>query len=163
MDYLTIGVILLGLGAGTVVYVRRRVAPALGWQDKAAVILTRYAERLRASAEEIEQPHADIFWDMAAHLERIREEVLADPRNLAQARRFIHHHAGIIVELVEKLVALHAKARPEHSAHLTEMAAQVHGYRDLFARVKRALIDNDFADMQATMQALDQQLARLAF
>lgn len=163
MDYLTIGVILLGLGAGAVVYLRRRVTPALGWQDKAALILTGYSERLRASAEEIEQPHADIFWDMAAHLERIRQEVVADARDLAQARRFIHHHAEIIVELVEKFVALHTKARVEHTARLTEMAVQVHGYRDVFARVEKALIDNDFADMEATMAALDKQIARLAF
>lgn len=163
MAYFIIGLIVLGVGAAGAVYAKGKFAPKLGWQEKAGLTLTGYAERLRAAAEEIEQPHADIFWDMAEHLERIRTEVMADQRDLAQARRFIYYHAKVIVELVEKFVDLNTKARPEHAERLKEMAPQIHGYRDIFGRVEKACIDNDFEDMETTMAALDAQLERLTF
>ena len=163
MSYLIILLIIAGVGGAAAFYARRRLVPALDWQEKAGLTLTTYAERLRASAEQISPPHADVFWDMAEHLERIRAEVMVDKRDLAQARRFIYHHARKIVELVEKFVTLHEKARPEHESRLQDMATQLHSYRDVFARVLRACIDNDFDDMEATMAALDTQLERLSF
>lgn len=163
MEYLIVLLVVVCVCSVLAFLARHRLAPKLGWQDKAGLTLTTYAERLRASAEQIKQPHADVFWDMAEHLEQIRVEVLADPRDLAQARRFIYHHARIIVELVEQFVVLDEKARPEHSDRLQQMAVQVHGYRDVFARVLRACVDNDFEDMEATMAALETQLKRLDF
>jgi len=163
LDYLITLALVAALGGAGLVFTRRRLAPSLDWQEKAGLTLTQYAERLRASAEQIPQPHADVFWDMAEHLERIRAEVMVDQRDLAQARRFIYYHAKKIVELVEKFVALHDKARPEHGDRLKDMATQLHSYREVFARVLRACIDNDFDDMEATMAALDTQLERLAF
>lgn len=162
MEYIILGLVVLCAGAAGLAYRRRRVAPTVDRQEKAAFALTGYAERLRACAEEIEQPHADIFWDMAAHVERIRAEVLSDQRDLTRAGRFIHHHARLIVDLVERFVVLSAKARPEHASRLHEMAVQVHSYRNVFGRVEKACIDNDFDDIEATMAALDVQLERLA-
>ena len=165
MRYLIIGAILVGIGLVSFLVMRKRQArlPGPGRQQIYALRLTEYAERLRGCAEEIGQPHADVFWDMAEHAERIRVEILDDHQDLTQSRRFIHHHANLMVELVEKFVALHTKARPEHADRLEEMATQIHSYRDVFARVEKALIDNDFADLEATMTALDVQLDRLSF
>ena len=165
MRYLIIGAILVGIGLVSFLVMRKRQArlPGPGRQQIYALKLTEYAERLRGCAEEIGQPHSDVFWDMAGHAERIRVEIMDDHADLTQARRFIHHHARLIVELVEKFVALHTKARPEHGDRLDEMAIQIHSYRDVFARVEKALIDNDFADVEATMAALDVQLDRLSF
>ncbi|MEL7153723.1 MAG: hypothetical protein AAFN51_08050 [Pseudomonadota bacterium] len=164
MRYLTIGLVLIcvGLVAFLVMRKRRSVLPGPGRQEIYALKLTDYAERLRGCAEEIGQPHSDVFWDMAGHAERIRVEILDDHADLTQSRRFISHHARIIVELVEKFVTLNAKARPEHAGRLEAMVPQVHGYRDVFARVEKALIDNDCAEIEATMDALDVQLDRLS-
>lgn len=95
--------------------------PARG--EEAGAALTSYATRLRAAADAIGQPHSEIFWDMAAHLERIRREVMDDPADLVRARRFVGHHAGVIVDLVERFVSLDAKARPEQRERLDQMAA----------------------------------------
>ncbi|CTQ33937.1 hypothetical protein [Jannaschia rubra] len=130
---------------------------------KTGLLLGRHAERLRRCAELVGQPEADIFWDMAGHLERIRREVMSDGRDMARARRFIHHHARLIVELCERFVALDAKARPEQAARLQRMTDHLRAYRDVFARVEKALIDNDFDDVEATMDALDIQLDRLDY
>lgn len=163
VGYLIIGSIVLILGAGAAFHFKRRIRPQLGWQETAGLKLTGYAERLRACAEEIDQPHADVFWDMAESLERIRVEVMADQRDLALVSRFVSYHARRIVELIEKFVQLNAKARPEHAERLEQMAVHVHGYRDVFNRVEKACIDHDFNDMEATMAALDVQLERLPF
>lgn len=163
VGYILAGILLAGVCLAVFAVFRPKRTPAPGRQDLAALKLSGYGERLRACAEEIEQPHADVFWDMAQHVERIRAEILADHGDLTQARRFIHHHARLIVELVEKFVTLNTKARPEHAERLAGMAAQIHGYRDVFARVEKALIDNDFDDIEMTMAALDIQLDRLEF
>lgn len=164
MIYLVIiGLVVLAVIAAALILGRRRGAAKLDRRAATALQLTQYAERLRACAEEIEQPHADVFWDMAGHAERIRAEILADDADLSMARSFVHHHAKLIVNLVEKFVSLHTKARAEHAQRLEEITPQIHGYRDVFARVEKALIDNDFEDMEATMAALDVQLERLAF
>ena len=125
MRYLIIGAIVVGIGLVSFLVMRKRRArlPGPGRQQIYALRLTEYAERLRGCAEEIGQPHADVFWDMAEHAERIRVEILDDHQDLTQSRRFIHHHANLMVELVEKFVALHTKARPEHADRLEEMAA----------------------------------------
>ncbi len=156
------GVLALGGLIGGVLYLRRSLPSRLGWQEKAGLALTGYAERLRAAAEEIDQPHADVFWDMAQHLERIRMEVLEDARDLVHARRFISYHARVVVELIEKFVSLNSKARAEHKERIEAMGTQLHSYRDVFARVEKACIDHDFDDMEAAISALDTQLERLA-
>lgn len=163
MEFLIIAAIVVAVGTGTWFYWRRRSVATLGWQEEAALKLTGYAERLRGAAEETEQPHADVFWDMAECLERIRSEILSDQRDLAMISRFINYHSRRIVDLVEKFVVLHAKSRPEQAERLAGLASQVHGYRDVFQRVEKACIDNDFNDMEATMAALDVQLERLPF
>jgi hypothetical protein len=155
--------IVAGVGLGAWLIQRRNALrqPTTNRQDNAARQLADYALRLRSCADRIGAPHAEVFWDMAELTERIRAEVQDDARDLAQARRFIGHHARLIVQLIERFTVLEAKARPEQAERLEKMAQQVHGYRDVFARVERALIDNDFADIEATMAALDIQLQRL--
>ncbi len=126
-------------------------------------VLTEHAERLRAAAEEAGPPHADLFWDMAGCIERIRNEVQADERDRAMVRGFARHHARLIVELSERFVELKAKSRVEHADRLEKLAGQLHEYYAVFGRVEKACIDNDFDDLDATMEALDIQLKRLAF
>ncbi|MEP3843998.1 MAG: hypothetical protein ABJM43_01440 [Paracoccaceae bacterium] len=163
MKFLIIALILIALVIACIFYIYRKSTIVIGRQEKAGLTLTVYAERLRVTAEQIEQPHSEVFWEMAEHLEHLRTEVMSDSRDLAQARRFIYHHANVIVSLVEKFADLYEKSRPEHSDRLKEMAVQIHSYRDVFARVLRACVDNDFDDMEAAMVALDTQLERLAF
>lgn len=163
VEKLILGTIILSLFMAGALFYWRTLTPKLGWQERAGFILASYAERLRVCAEEIEQPHADVFWDMAEHLERIRVEVMSDQRDLIIARRFIYHHAKLIVELVEKFCALHSKVRAEHTSRLEQMVTQLHGYRDVFIRLENACIGNDFEDIEATMEALDLQLERLTF
>ncbi|NSX55700.1 hypothetical protein [Parasulfitobacter algicola] len=162
MDMITGGGIVIA-ALSILFFIWLRPKQKLGWQGKAGLILSTYGERLRGAAEQIDQPYADIFWDMAERLERVRTEVMEDKRDLAMTRRFIYHHARLIVDLVEKFVKLNDKVRPEQQDRLDAMGAQMQEYRELFGRVEKACIDNDFADMEATMAALDTQLARLTF
>ncbi|TCO70152.1 hypothetical protein [Rhodovulum euryhalinum] len=137
----------------------RRDRPARA--EAAARRLSGHAERLRRSADRIGPPYAAAFWDMAGTLERVRREVLSDPRDLALTRQFTSYHAGRIVEMVEGFVTLAAKSRPEQQPRVDALGRAMLDYRALFARIECACIDNDFDDLEAAIAALDVQLARL--
>lgn len=130
-------------------------------KDDAGQRLASLALRLRSAADEAETDHAIILRDMAGHLERIRNEVEADMQDRALTRSF-RHHAGVIVKLAERFVALSGRARVEQRDRVDALADQMRDYRALFARVERACLENDFDDMEATIAALDIQLNRLS-
>ncbi|KIT17571.1 hypothetical protein [Jannaschia aquimarina] len=149
------------IGFGLAAFFVRGRPPRESRQALGARLLADYAYRLRACADTTPEPVAGTFRDMAALAERIGADILEDAGDYAQTRRFIHHHASIIVGICEEYARLQDRARVEHGDRLKTIARQIDGYRDVFARVERACIDSDFESLAATMAALDTQLARL--
>lgn len=136
-------------------------AESTDWQANTGLLLSDYATRLRSSAEEAEAPFNDVFWDMAARLESIREQVLEDAHDLMLTRKFSQHHARKIVEMIETFVKLQARAGEAHAERLADLGNNLQNYSSVFVQIDNACIDNDFAELEHAVAALDAQLKYL--
>lgn len=134
---------------------------APNWQARTGLQLSDYAHRLRRAAEEAEAPFNDVFWDMASHLESIREQVLEDAQDLMLTRKFAQHHARKIVEMIEAFVKLQARAGAAHKERLEQLGNNLQNYSSVFVQIDNACIDNDFAELEHAVAALDAQLKYL--
>lgn len=132
-----------------------------GWQAKTAFLLSNYADRLRRAAEETEPPYNDVFWGMAERLESIREQVMEDAHDLMLTRRFAQHHARKIVEMIEDFVKLQARVNASHQERLSELGSKLKSYAEVFDKIDTACVDNDFAQLENAVSALDAQLKYL--
>lgn len=117
-------------------------------------------ERFRLAAEMTDQPHARLFWDLAAAGAELRAEVAADPAGAASMRRFLFFHIPKMSELCFRWAQI-AQAdplrRPDESA-----LEDFRSYLRMIRAAKEACASRRYDDLHLTMEALDDQLRRLS-
>ncbi len=128
-------------------------------QDILLNLLDDYAERFRVCAEIAPLRQSERFWNMARLAEAIGEHVSEDPQDMARLRAFITHHLSHIVQISEASAKLMSKSTDVEG--LEAILSQIDSYHDLLQLAEKACLENDIRDIQLTMDALDQQLARL--
>ncbi|MBM2578050.1 hypothetical protein JQC91_17220 [Jannaschia sp. Os4] len=150
---------LLAIAGGALLWRRRGAGPdRRAWTARR---LAGTADRLRGAADRVAAPRATTFRDMAERLERIRAHVRARPAVPGGIRRLAGHHAAVMADLADDYADLEARTRPEQADRLDALGAQFADHLDVLDRLDAALVEADFARVEAAMEVLDLQLARL--
>jgi hypothetical protein len=130
-------------------------------QGQALATLDAAAERFRQAAERLTGARADLFWDLAEGVERLRGHIADSADHLNPLRRlwvfFVPHTAAMAVDWAA------AWADPKHGQDGPQDAAGLDHFRGFLA----VLHDADLAcrmrrydRLEAATRALEAQLAR---
>lgn len=129
--------------------------------DRAAKALVGAGARLNAAAAASPDADRPDLADMAAHVLSIADLIRADPNDYRLARRFIDYYLPRIVETVETYVTLAKRARGENAARLADLGKQIKDFGPVVRKIDQACLDNDFAALEAQVEALGFQMKRV--
>lgn len=127
---------------------------------EAGRIMDSAASRLEATQGKLPPPDADVVGQLINHVRSIRTQVTTDPKDYRRARRFIASYLGNMVETVEGFADLTAKAGGRHEERLKPMSDRIRAYVPALERIDAACLENDFAALEAQMNALSYQMDR---
>lgn len=122
--------------------------------------LDQAADRIADAAKIVPDRDGPELLEMAAHLRSIRDHVSADPQDYRSTRRFVQAYLPKILESVESYAKVSKQAKGAQSDRLAALGARIHDYGPLLAQIDEACIENDFAELEAQVDALATQLDR---
>ena len=128
---------------------------------KASAALSTAAARLKTAAGAAPDPDRPALAEMAEHVLSIRDLVAADPNDYRLARRFIDYYLPQIVETIETYVTLAKRSRGENAARLADLSTRIRSFGPVIAKIDQACLDNDFAALEAQVDALGFQVKRV--
>lgn len=117
-------------------------------------------ERFRIAAEMSVQPHARLFWDLAAASVGLRAQVVSDPGCISSLRRIIFFYLPTMSDLCHRWARL-SQADPLRPPDETAIA-DFRGYLELIQVASDACRMRHYDDLHLTMEAFDEQLQRLS-
>ncbi len=165
----------VSLGLGVVVYgafllmIRRR--PSLSEQIVDTTItmadikastkaLDDAARRIDSAADAVPDRDRPALDRMAVLLRAIRDHVREDPQDYRSTRRFVSAYLPMILDTIEGYARLSRQSQGSQSARLTALGARIQSYLPLLEQIEHACLENDFAELEAQVDALATQLDR---
>jgi hypothetical protein len=130
--------------------------------DAAAASLARAAERLRAASLAAPAGDRADLATMAAHVQSIRELILADPNDYRMARPFVGFYLPRMVETVETYVSLAKRSHGTEQDRLAELGERIRAFGPVVQKIDRACLENDLNALEAEVEALGFQMKRIA-
>ena len=127
---------------------------------EAARIMDAAAVRLDKAAERVPDNDRSVVKEITDHLRSIRNQVAKDPEDFRRVRRFVKSYLAKMVTSVESYADLAEKSRGLHGQRLSTLASTIHGFVPTLAKIDAACLENDFAELEAQMSALDFQMKR---
>lgn len=128
---------------------------------RATDALTNAAYRMNEAAKQAPMADRAGLQDMSQHLSSIRELVKADPRDYVQTKQFISYFLPLIVTTVESYVGLAKLADGKNADRIAELGGMIKGFGPVVQKIDQACIENDFAELEAQVSALQFQLKRV--
>ncbi|MBK4216913.1 hypothetical protein JJJ17_13320 [Paracoccus caeni] len=128
--------------------------------DNALASIDGATEQFRLSAEMTVQPHARLFWDLAAAAFDLRAQVERNPGNITAMRRFLLFYLPTMAELCLRWARL-SHADPLRPPDETAIA-DFRNWLDITRAAAEACRARSHDDLRLTMEALDDQLQRLS-
>lgn len=127
---------------------------------EAGKIMAHAVKRLETAADRLGDGKDDTIQAMLDHLRSIRSQVLADPEDYRRARRFITSYLAHMVDTVEQFAELSAKSRGRHETRLAPLSTMIEDFVPALEKIDTACLENDFAGLEAQVEALAAQMKR---
>ncbi|MEM8729989.1 MAG: 5-bromo-4-chloroindolyl phosphate hydrolysis family protein [Pseudomonadota bacterium] len=118
------------------------------------------AERITDAAEAVPSSERHTLERMGELLRAIRDHVYEDPQDYRSTRRFVQAYLPTIIESIEGYARLSRQSRGAQSARLASLGARIQTYLPLLEQIEHACLENDFAELEAQVDALATQLDR---
>lgn len=127
---------------------------------QAAANMEAAAKRLDYAAEQAPQADRGEITHLATTVRAIREQVIADPDDYRQVRRFVTSYLPHLVETVEGYTTVARRAGGNHDDRLAPLAQRIRGFGPVLDRINAACLENDFDALEVQIDALATQMKR---
>ncbi|WP_323770604.1 hypothetical protein [Antarctobacter sp.] len=130
-------------------------------QSRLAQALTRIdtaAEAFRSAAETCGPPQSQLFWRLAGATSDLRNRIMADPAQITPLRKLIFFFIPKMSELCTRwarLAASNPLEAPDHRA-----LEEFQSYLALIRAAEQSCLSQQYGDLHASMETMEQQLDR---
>jgi hypothetical protein len=127
---------------------------------QASAALAASARRLEAAAETAPEADRKEIRKMVGHIGSIRAQIEQEPEDFRRARRFVTNYLPHMVETVESYVSLAGRAKGQQAERLGPIRDRIRDFLPALERIDAACLENDFAELEAQVDALAIQMKR---